>query len=118
MRGAYETPHDHVLDIWIDRCHGVPSICSCGPYERTDRELPSDGRITPLPYLVEAADGTVLQTSEDRLPRAESTARVYASEKGVETRVTEWRETEQGYKSREVWCASDYPATVRFPAGA
>jgi len=71
-----------------------------------------------LPYLVEAADGTVLQTSEDRLPRAESTARVYASEKGVETRVTEWRETEQGYKSREVWCASDYPATVRFPARA
>ncbi len=69
-----------------------------------------------LPYLIEAADGTVLHAAEATFGRAQSTARLYASDKRVETRVTEWRDTEHGFKSREVWCASDYPATVRFPA--
>ncbi len=69
-----------------------------------------------MPYLVDAADGTILHTSEATFGRAESTARLYTSENRVETRVTEWRATAQGYKAREVWCATDYPATVRFPA--
>jgi len=67
-----------------------------------------------LPYFVEAADGMILQTSEATFGRAESTARLYTAEQRVETRVTEWRATSHGYKAREVWCASDYPATVRF----
>ncbi len=71
-----------------------------------------------LPYLVEAADGTVLQTSESTYGRAESTARIYTGEARVETRVIEWRDTAQGYEACELWCASDYPATVRFPAAA
>ncbi len=69
-----------------------------------------------MPYLVQAADGVVLHTDEATFGRAESTARLYTGEKRVETRVVEWRAAEHGFKSREVWCASDYPATVRFPA--
>ncbi len=71
-----------------------------------------------MPYLVEAADGTILAAAEYTYARAESTARVYASEKRVETRVLEWRETQHGPKSRELWCATDYPASVRFPVAA
>jgi DTW domain-containing protein YfiP len=71
-----------------------------------------------MPYLVEAADGTVLATSEPTYDRAESTARLYVAEQRVETRVVEWRETPDGPKTRELWCATDYPATVRFPAAA
>ena len=71
-----------------------------------------------MPYLVEAADGTILSAAEHTYARAESTARVYASEKRVETRVLEWKETQHGPKSRELWCATDYPASVRFPIAA
>ena len=71
-----------------------------------------------MPYLVEAADGTILVASEHTYGRAESTARMYASSKRVETRVMQWRDTAQGRKSRELWCASDYPASVRFPVAA
>lgn len=71
-----------------------------------------------MPYLVEAADGNVLQTSEQTYGRAESTARLYTGSQRVETRVIEWRDTSQGYKARELWCASDYPASVRFPPAA
>jgi hypothetical protein len=44
-----------------------------------------------MSYLVEAADGTILAAAEHTYARAESTARVYASEKRVETRVLEWQ---------------------------
>ncbi len=69
-----------------------------------------------MPYLVEAADGTILESSQDSYGRAESTARMYASSERVETRVMEWRDTVHGTKTRELWCASDYPATLRFRA--
>ena len=71
-----------------------------------------------MPYLVEAADGTVLEACEATYGRAESTARLYTGSARVETRIIEWRDTAEGYKSRELWCSSDYPATVRFPAAA
>lgn len=71
-----------------------------------------------MPYLVEAADGTILAASEDTYGRAGSTARLYVSEQRVETRVLEWSETQHGRRSRELWCATDYPASVRFPAVA
>jgi len=71
-----------------------------------------------MPYLVEAADGTILATAEHTYGRAESTARLYVAERRIETRVVEWRETEHGPKVRELWCATDYPADVRFPAAA
>lgn len=71
-----------------------------------------------MPYLVEAADGTILQAAEDGYGRAESTARMYASSKRVETRVLEWRDTAHGQQTRELWCASDYPVNVRFPIAA
>lgn len=67
-----------------------------------------------MPYLIEAADGTILQNSEDSYGRAESTARMYVSSKRIETRVIQWRDTAHGTKSRELWRASDYPASVRF----
>jgi hypothetical protein len=69
-----------------------------------------------MSYLVEAADGTILASSEPTYGRAESTARLYVSEKRIETRVLEWRESAHGPKSCELWCATDYPADVRFPA--
>ncbi len=71
-----------------------------------------------MPYLVEAADGTIITQSEYTFARAQSTARLYVSEKRVEARVLQWHETEHGPKSRELWCSSDYPADVRFPAAA
>ncbi|MBA3746437.1 MAG: hypothetical protein H0W96_02970 [Solirubrobacterales bacterium] len=71
-----------------------------------------------MPYIVEAADGKILAQSEHTYARAESTARLYVSEQRVETRVLEWRDTEQGPKTRELWCSTDYPANVRFPAAA
>lgn len=71
-----------------------------------------------MPYLVEAADGTIVAQFEHTYARAESTARLYVSEKRVETRVIEWCETAHGQKSRELWCATDYPANMRFPAAA
>jgi len=71
-----------------------------------------------MPYSVEAADGTILTQSEHTFARAQSTARLYVSEKRVETRVLEWRETAHGPKSRELWCSTDYPADVRFPVAA
>lgn len=71
-----------------------------------------------MPYLVEAADGTILQASEDNYGRAESTARMYVSSERVETRVIQWRDTAHGTKSRELWCSSDYPARLRFPVAA
>lgn len=71
-----------------------------------------------MPYLVEAADGTIITQSEHTFARAQSTARLYVSQKRVEARVLEWRETEHGRKAHELWCTSDYPADVRFPAAA
>jgi len=47
-----------------------------------------------MPYLVEAADGTIVERSEHTYDRAVATARLYTSDKRVETRVSEWRDTE------------------------
>lgn len=69
-----------------------------------------------MPYLVEAADGTILTASENTYGRAESTARIHVSSTRIETRVMEWRDTALGTRTRELWCATDYPTSVRFPA--
>ena len=69
-----------------------------------------------MPYLVQAADGTTLEDAGSTYGRAETSARLYTSAKRVETRVIEWCDTDHGRKSRELWCSSDYPASVRFPA--
>ncbi|MGI8731155.1 MAG: hypothetical protein ACR2LK_14430 [Solirubrobacteraceae bacterium] len=71
-----------------------------------------------MPYLVEAADGTIITASESTYDRAESTARMHVSSTRVQTRVLEWRETAHGTKTRELWCSTDYPSNVSFPAAA
>lgn len=100
----------------IPRPTGLPLLPR--PVGSADLTFHDHEELATVPYLVEAADGTILQASEDSYGRAESTARMYVSSKRVETRVIQWRDSAQGVKSRELWCSSDYPASVRFAAAA
>ena len=130
MRFRYECESIWALDSWIVRCEGASRsslrlqrappemvlLASRGGPAEASAGLCEAAQLKggTMPYLVEAADGTVLATAEHTYRRAESTARLYVGEHRVETRVLEWRETAHGPKVRELWCATDYPASVRF----